>query len=95
MTGTATLTDLYATSELGPFARRGARVYTLTPPHLGPDGVTTHVIVAIASGLVDIFPAYDDGRLAAWEPLNAEVSGQRDHAEALASIGYEVAEVKS
>jgi len=95
VTGTAYLTDLYATSELGPFARRDTRVYVLDPPHLGPDGVTTHVIAAIAAGLVDIFPAYGDGRIAAWEPLNAQAFGQRDHAEALQSIGYEVVEVRS
>lgn len=95
MTGTATRTDLYATAELGPFARRDTAVYVLDPPHLGPDGVTTHVIVATnpAAQVVDIFPAYDDGRLAAWEPLNEEAVGVRDHAVALASIGYEVVTV--
>jgi hypothetical protein len=95
MSGTAYRTDLDATTELGPFARRDAAVYELDPPLLHHAGVTSFVIVAVnrAAALVDVFPAFDDGRIAEWEPLNADQFGQHDANRALKDLGYEVVTV--
>jgi hypothetical protein len=95
VSGTAYRTDLYATTELGPFARRDAAVYELDPPHISHAGVTSFVIVAVnrPARMVDVFPAFDDGRMASWVPLNADKWDQHDAVGALKDLGYEVVTV--
>ena len=90
MTGSAYRSDLYPNTKLGPFVRREAAVYILDPPLLHAGGVTDHVIVVAnpRAHVVDVFPCYETGLIAAWEPLNEFTDGV-DHAKALRAMGYE------
>ena len=96
MTGTAYKTDLTATTEFGPFIESGnAIVFELYPPHIHAEGVTSFVIAAIneMAKLVDLFPAYENGRLAEFVPLNPDCWGHLDPIRALRELGYEVVSV--
>lgn len=96
MTGAAYKTDLTATTEFGPFIESGnAIVFELDPPLIHDEGVTGFVIAAIneRAKLVDLFPAYENGRLAEWAPLNPDCWGHLDPIRALRELGYEVVSV--
>lgn len=88
-------TDLVPTTEFGVFAHEGAVVFELNPPHVHDEGVTSFVIAAAneRAKLVDLFPAYDNGRLADWAPLNPDCWGHLDPIRALRELGYEVVSV--
>ncbi|MGW5387151.1 hypothetical protein [Nocardia sp. NPDC003963] len=95
MTKSAYKTDLIPTTEFGAFAHEGAVVFELSPPHIHDEGVTSFVIAAVnhRAKLVDLFPAYDNGLLAEWCPLNPDCWGHTDPALALRELGYEVVSV--
>lgn len=86
MSGTAYRLPAYPTSEQGPFARRVAAVYFLDPPLLTDSGVSPYVIIASTPERVDVFPADEDGCLAAWE--GPEFFGRLSHDQVLLALGY-------
>lgn len=90
MTGTAYLTALQPTTDIGPYTvAQGAAVYVLDPEWIHIGGITSHVIVSASLGDTCIWPCDESGQLSDWDPIES-FPALLAHRVVLLAVGYRI-----